>query len=264
MNMRRQVVLLTFALFAVALGTATVQAQVDQSALARQILGGNSRERSRALEAAGALGPQIGLELRAALIKSLERANEVQAQRYHADLRGEPLEPLLEDPEFTARVSRVVAELRDPWAIPALVGALGTGSPVTRALVAFGEEAVPALLGAVRSPESTHYVVEEALVAFRFLVEGAGPHPLSAGTLNEIRRATKQRLTGKQYFTTLWDAIDLAIALKDPDLRRIVKSLASDRDAVVARGIEDPETIEETQRLAAERLAGVPPQRRWT
>jgi hypothetical protein len=71
------------------------------------------------------------------------------------------------------------------------------------------------------------------------------------------------RLAGKQVFTTVWDAVDLAIALKDPALRRIVKSLATDRNAVVARGIEDSETIEETQRLAAQRLAGVPPQRRW-
>ncbi|MGH7612977.1 MAG: hypothetical protein ACREMW_02905, partial [Gemmatimonadales bacterium] len=211
--------------------------------------------------AAGALGPQIGPELRAALIRALEREGQNHAQRYHADLRGEALEPL-EDPEFIGRVSSVVAELRDPGAIPALVGALGTGPPVTRALVAFGEQAVPALLVAVRSPETTLYVVDDALLAFRFMVEGAGPHPLSAGTLNEIRRAAKQRLTGKQHFSTLWWAIDLAIALKDPDLRRIVQSLASDRDAVVSRGIEDPETIEETQRLAAERLAGVPPKPR--
>jgi len=262
MDTRRQVALLATALFAVALNPATVQAQVDQSVLAQQILGGNARERSRALEAAQALGPQqIGPEVRAALIKALERENRVQADRYHADLRGEALKPL-EDPEFIARVSRVVAELRDPRAIPALVGALGTGSPPIRALVDFGEEAVPALLAAVRSAEATHYVVDDALLALRFMVEGAGPHPLSAGTLNEIRLAARQRLTGKPYFTTLWRAIDLAVALHDAELRRIVEAIASDRKEVVARGIEDPETIEETQRRAAQRLAGVPPKPR--
>ncbi|MGH7612979.1 MAG: hypothetical protein ACREMW_02915 [Gemmatimonadales bacterium] len=262
MDTRRQVVLLAIALFAGALGPATVQAQVDQSALAQQMLGGNAMERSRALEAARTLGPQnVGPELRGALITALEREGQIRAQRYQAGRRGEALQSL-EDPEFIARVSRVVAELRDPRAIPALMGALGTGAPVTRALVAFGEEAVPALLAAVRSRETMDDVVDEALLTLRFMVEGAGPHSLSAGTLNDIRRAAKQRLSGKQYFSTLWWAIDLAIALKDPDLRRIVQSLASDRDAVVARGIEDSETIEETQRLAAERLAGVPPKPR--
>jgi hypothetical protein len=262
METRRQVVLLVIALSAVALGPATVQAQVDQRALAQQILNGSARERSRAVEEARALGPQnTGPELRAALIAALEREGQLEAQRYHADLRGQTLEPP-ELPEFIFRLSGVVAELQDPAAIPALVGVLGTGSPVTNALVAFGEEAVPAILAAVRSPETTHYVVDGALIALRFMVEGAGPHPRSASTLNEIRSAAKQRLIGKQYFTTVWSAIDLAVALKDPDLRRIVDSLASDRNAVVARGIEGAETIEETQRRAADRLAGVPPKPR--
>jgi hypothetical protein len=172
-------------------------------------------------------------------------------------MRGERLQPLA-DPEFIFRLSRVVTELRDPLAIPALTGALGSGAPVRRTLVAFGEEAVPALLRAVRSPETIHYVVDDALIALRLMVEGAGPHPLSAASLTDVRRVAELRLTGKQYFTTLWDAIDLAMALDDPGLTQVVRSLASNRDEVIARGIEDPELIQETQRLAAERLAGVP------
>jgi hypothetical protein len=236
---------------------------VDQKTLARQILRGNATERGRAVEAARTLGSEyIAPELRAALIRALEGEGQVRAQRYTASLRGEALQPL-ENPEFIAQVSRVVADLRDPTAIPALIGALGTGSPPARALAAFGEEAVPALVAAVKTPGTIHYVVDDALVALRFMLEGAAPRPLSAAAIDEIRRAVEVRLAGKQVFTTVWDAVDLAIALKDPALRRIVKSLATDRNAVVARGIEDSETIEETQRLAAQRLAGVPPQRRW-
>lgn len=239
-----------------------MRAQVDQHALAEHILRGDITERSRALEVARGLGPQdIGPELRAALTATLEREVEVRVQRYWADRRGEALKPL-EDPEFIFPLSRIVGELRDPRTIPALAGALGIGSPVTRALVAFGEQAVPAVLAVVTSPRSTHYQVDEGLIVLRFLVEGAGPQPLSAGTLEEIRRVAEQHLTGKQYFTTLWWAIDLAVALDDPDLRQIVRSLASDREQVVDRGIEDPELIDETQRLAAEALAGVPPKPR--
>lgn len=263
MDTRRYVVLVVTALFAAAVGAPAGHAQVDQSALARQILGTNATERSRAVETARSLGAEnLGPELRAALIRALEREGEIRAQRYHAGRRGEVVEPM-EDPELIAKLARVVAELRDPRAIPALTAALGTGSPVTRALVSFGEDAVPSLLAAVRSPESIEYVVEGALMTLRFLVEGAGPRPLSATALDGIREAVRQRITGRQYFTTLWDAIDLAMALNDADLRRIVQSLASDREQVVARGIEDPELIEETQRLASERLAGVPPKSRW-
>lgn len=262
---RRPFLLLGSALLAITIHTASLNAQIDQRALAEQLLRGSIGERSRALETARAIQPRnIGPELRAALISTLEREGQLHARRDEADRRGEAVEPL-EDPEFIFRVSSVVAELRDPLAIPALTGALGTGSgsPVTTALVAFGEQSVPALLGVVRSPETSHYVVEGALVVLRFLVEGAGPHPLSAATLSAIRRAAKQRLTGTQYFTTLWDAIDLAMALNDSGLRRIVQALASDRDSVRARGIDDAETIADTQRRAAERLAGVPAKPRW-
>ena len=262
---RRPFLLLGSALVAAALHTASLNAQVDQRALAQQLLRGGIGERSRALETARAIQPRnIGPELRAALISTLEREGQLHARRDEADRRGEAVEPL-EDPEFIFRVSSVVAELRDPLAIPALTGALGTGSgsPVTKALVAFGEQAVPALVEPVGSPRASPYVVDGALIVLRFLVEGAGPQPLSASSLNNIRRGAKSRLTGKQYFTTLWWAIDLAVALDDAELRRIVGSLASDPDEVVARGIDDPELIEETQRLAAERLAGVPPKPRW-
>lgn len=194
----------------------------------------------------------------------LEREGQIRAQRYAAGRRGELLQPL-EDPEFILRLSRVVAELRDPQAIPALTGALGTGSPVTRALVAFGEQAVPALLGAVGSPETMHYVVENALIALRFMAEGEGPHPLSPGTLDDVRRVVKQRLAERQsgIGTTLRWAIDLAVVLDDPDLRRIVQAIASDRNELVARGRTEPDLIELTQKRAADRLAGVPPQPRW-
>jgi hypothetical protein len=258
----RQVGLVAAVLLAMVLSPTSVRAQVDQLALAAKLRRGTVVERSRAVEAARVLGGhRMGPELRTALIEALERENRVHVRRYQAGRRGETLGPL-DDPEFILRVSRVVADLQDPRAIPALAGALGTGSTVTEALVAFGEQAVPAVLAVVTSRNSMHYTVDEGLVMLRFLVEGAGPLPLSAETLERVRRAAEQRLTGKQYFTTLWDAIDLATALKDPGLRRVVESLASDSSAILARGIEDPELIQETQRLAADRLAGVAPEPR--
>lgn len=69
--------------------------------------------------------------------------------------------------------------LRDPGAIPALAGVLGTGSSVLDALVAFGEQAPPAVLALVNSPESMHYTVNSGLIVLRFMIEGAGPGPLA-------------------------------------------------------------------------------------
>jgi hypothetical protein len=101
-------------------------------------------------------------------------------------------------------------------------------------------------------------VVDDGLRTLRLIVEGASTRSLSPDTLDQIPRAAQQRVTRKQYFTSLWYAIDLAVALNDPNLRRIVESLASNRNEVIARGVEDPKLIEQTQKRAAERLAGVP------
>src|SRR6266550_944887 len=255
MDRRRHVVLLVLAALT---GTVAIaQAQVDQHALARQILSTNPKDQSSALEQARALGPpNTGPELRAALIAVLDRNNRLVSQ---AAQRDEAVENVV-DPEFVAQVAHVVSQLGDPMAIPALAGALGTGSTLVQdALADFGERAAPDVLRVVTDPASLDEAVNDGLITLRFMVEGNETRPLSAATVSAIRRAVKQRLTGKQYFTTVWRAIDLAVVLKDADLRRIVESLAANRDSVAARGIDDAEFIQLTQKRAAGRLAGARP-----
>jgi hypothetical protein len=250
---RRRVVAMLAALQVVTFATATGQAQGGQHALAQQVLSGNVADQSRAVWAAMALGSQATGPLRAALITLLERNNRILDE---AAKRKVTLDRLI-DPEFVAHVAHAVSQLEDPQAIPALAGALGSGSTLVRdALADFGERAAGAVVRVVTNPETRdHEAVDDGLLSLRFMVEGRGARPLSAGTLDEIRRAAKQRLTGKQYFTTLWKAIDLAVVLDDSELTRIVESLTTNRGEVAARGIEDPELIQDTQKLAAGRLA---------
>ena len=90
------------------------------------------------------------------------------------------------------------------------------------------------------------------------MVEEVGGQPLADVTRDRIRQITKERLTTRQRSViTVTSAIDLAVALEDPELRRIVQSLASDRTALSAIGVRDT-YIEDTQRRATEGLAGVP------
>ena len=235
---------------------AGAQAQADQHVIAQQLLGQDLRERNSAFGAVLMIGPaRIGQELRSALITLLEKENRIVVE---ARRRGVTVDTL-ENPEFIAHVASFVAELKDPQTIPVLAGALESGSPAPmQTLAAFGELAAPAILSVVMSPQSSHYEVEGGLTALRLMVEGAGPRPLTSGAIDQIRRAAKRRLTGPQYFTTLWYGIDLAVVLKDDNLRRIVASLASSRTEVIARGVTDLRLIEQTQKRAADRLAGVP------
>lgn len=265
MQIRRQAALLGIMLCWALLGAASVQAQVDQRAIAKGLLAADGADRVRALARAEAIRPaDMGPELRSALIEALEREGELLARREAARQRGEAVPPLerLQDPEFILALARLVIELRDPRAIPALAGALGTGGRVTQAVVDFGEQAVPAVVAVVMSPESSPYAISDGLIALRCMVEGAGVSPLSARTLEAVRRAVEFRLTslGRLASTggTLRWAVDLAVALDSPGLRRIVESLSVDPNEVIARGVTDPDLIARTQRHATERLAGVP------
>src|SRR5437773_7310110 len=83
----------------------TAGEQLDQSAIAGQLLVDNKEERSKALHAAETIGSKnTSQELRAALITLLERENRIVLE---AANRGVTVDNL-EDPEFIAHVSRVV------------------------------------------------------------------------------------------------------------------------------------------------------------
>jgi hypothetical protein len=101
-------------------------------------------------------------------------------------------------------------------------------------------------------------MVDDGLRVLRLMIENQGPQPLSSETLARIHDAAEQRLTGTQYFTTVWYAIDLAAVLDDPEFEQKLELISSYPSEVLAFGVEDPELIEQTQRRASERLAGVP------
>ena len=126
---------------------------------------------------------------------------------------------------------------------------------VIRALVAFGEPAVPAILSVLSTPDVAPSKVSQGLRTLRLMVEEAGPGALSPGTLVQMRGVAKRHLTGRQSVVTLWSAIDLAVVLEDEELRGRVETLARDPDEVRARGVEDPDLIERTQERAAAALS---------
>lgn len=244
-----------------ALRPAPADAQADQRALAEQLLGEDARQTWSALVAVERLGPDsTGPELREALVAALHREANLHAERYWHDARGEPWVQYERGAEYLAHLTRAVIALRDPRAIDALAAAVGTGSTATPwALADFGDGAAPAVLDIVTSPGSAEHQVNGALMTLRVMAEEREIRPLSAATMERIRCVALRYVTGPQYFTTLWRAIDLAGVLDDPYLRGVLQDIASDPEEVIARGETDPDLIEKTQKRAADRLAGIPP-----
>jgi hypothetical protein len=133
------IVLLSVASVAAAMQTAQPERQLDQRAIAQQLLAEDKQERDKAFDASSAIAPaNTSQELRLALITLLDRENRIVLE---AARRGVTVDTL-EDPEFIAAVSRTVAALRDTRAIRVLAGALGMGT-VLHPLTEFGELAVP-------------------------------------------------------------------------------------------------------------------------
>jgi hypothetical protein len=244
------------ALLLLTIVAATAESQIldpqGQAELARRVLYGTRNDQGAVVGAVRQIGPErVTPELRAALITALDREGYLLASRLRKEI------PYFENGELVAWLAQLVAAFRDPRAIVALAGALGSSPPAIHALAEFGEAAAPAVLQVVERTPSIS-VEDDALLTLRFMAEGIGG-TLSDGTRSRMRRVAKARLTERQEsIVTVWMAIDLAVALNDSELRRIVQSLASDRNAVIALRSTDAELVDRTQRRAAARLAGTP------
>jgi hypothetical protein len=247
-------------------GEATVPAQappqIDQTALARNALSADERLRRSAVDEAVRLGAaRISPALRTALITALERQGQIHQLRSTAAKRGvQP--PALEDPELIGPLSGIVAEFKDVRAIPGLVGCLGLGNASYHALTAFRSAAVAPVVSVLESKDAGYEQLNGALIATRMLVEVMGNNAISPPMFRRIRELTEHHLRGPGEppgtgITVRW-AIDLAVVTGDSTLIAIVDRISTDRREVEARGLSDPQLIEQTMQRARDRLAGIP------
>lgn len=244
-------------LFAAFLWIGTAAGQVatpSQQDLLRMLNSDNDADRVSAVNWLSRLGPASAEpEVKSAVVAELQRNIALNAE---ARRQGIGMPPLLRGEQYFV-LQEVVAQLNDPSTIPVLVQALGHGGLVGY-LADYGEQAASAVLDLVTDPDSHHYPVGDGLRVLRMMVEGRADHPLSAQTMSRIHDAAEQLLSGPQYFTTVWWAIDLAAVLDDASLKQKLESIATNDAEVNALGIYEPELIVRTQQLAAERLAGIP------
>jgi len=177
--------------------------------------------------------------LEEALVNELERLNKKRLENFRRLRAGEPTEPEGEGPgEYRLAVTQAVTESSNPNVIPVLVGALGSGIGVSRALAKFGETSVAPVAAAARAPHPDRSTPSDALRALQFVLEAG--KPLSTTSRAQILAVANERLTGAQYFLHVPAAIDLAIATGDSSLRRRVEQLASDPAQLRLMEITDP------------------------
>lgn len=180
----------------------------------------HSPEVWEALALATALGPRAGQELRAAVIEAA-----------WAEVRGETaaragVGPAGGDPDRLFLLFEAAEAFQDPRAIPLMIEALKYGGGVFDGLADLGAVAFPAVLSAVNDPGGHPYRVSGGVTVLRFMVEDGSLNPRQ---LRQVRQVARERLSGSQHFLVADAAVRLALALGDPELRRTVERIATDR-----------------------------------
>lgn len=237
-----------------ALRTASAQS-TDQAALSKQLSRGSTAERESAFEQAFRIPPSQRQDvLWQALIQELVRLNQELAQRRLARSVGAEMTPAPGMGEYYGLVLQAVIQCQCSRAIDALAGALGSGRGVINALVALGDEAVPAVVSQARAGGVRQ--ASDALIALgEFL---AGRIGISAESKRAIAWAAEERLHGIQHPLVLNHAMRVAAATGKPELRAIIRGIARSEHEVVMRGISDPADIRQVQRVASHLTSPIP------
>jgi hypothetical protein len=190
-------------------------------------------------------------DVRHALITLLEQLN-VQAESAR---RSGAATATVVDPEFMMAVARTVADLHDVRAIPALSRAVFVGSSlhVVQGLASFGEQALPAIVAVVEEPGAPGGAVANSLNALSLMVSDAGPSGLSREARETIIAVTRRNLSARHLLVVL-SAVDLAVALNEPELIRVVTRFSEAPNELRARGLGDAE-IDRIRQNATRALA---------
>ena len=177
------------------------------------------RELWRALALARELGPAASPALRAGVIES--GWAEVRAERMRRTGEAAPGG----DPDVLLLHFETAESFRDPRAIPLIIEGLKYGGGMD-ALADLGAAALPAVLAAVSGPGGHPHRVGNGVTVLRFMVEDGS---LNARQVEQVRAVARERLTGPQDSFIVAAAVRLALALEDPELRRTVERIATDR-----------------------------------
>ena len=232
-----------------------VLAERQQAELAQEILGGDENLRMRAVGIAQQLGSErMSDEVRVALIILLEKSIDALDN-------GRAQDMILNDivnGEFYLQLARVVARLNDARAIPALarVGSYAGSITAARGLASFGEQALPEILAVIQTPGVSDWAIAHNLSALTMMVENAGANDLSPESRREIVRVAGEILRhGYDGIYVLEPAINLAIALYEPNLVQMVQLLSQD-GAVFSSNSIDQTSERLIREHAADALSG--------
>jgi hypothetical protein len=192
-----------------------------------------------------------------ALMKEMARLNAERFSRLSLARAGKQVVAEDQDGserfgEYRGMVTQAVSQSSNSAVIPVLIGALGSGPIVSKALAKFGPAAITPLAKVARENHPDRHAVADALHALRDILDSGAV--LSREARDSVLTVAVERLTGPQHFVIVAAACDLAVSTSDVTLRRRVQQLAGDSAQRAAMGITDVETSAFVQKAASRAL----------
>jgi HEAT repeat protein len=205
----------------------SLSAQSLEKSLSRLTQAKSDTARSNALVDLGSLGrtdnfpvcsPNASAPIKRALIKALEKENEV----IYSAAVGSLSET---ETEYFANLIGCVAALRDPLALPGLIGAIDTGGGAVDGIIALGDAAVPRVVQVLRAKTESVGRRHAAVRILGRLASRPRAQPLSQASLAMIRATLLATLRDEDYYMRAV-AVRSLTRFPDAEVRNAVEALA--------------------------------------
>ena len=183
----------------------------------------------------------------------VQELNRVNAARFESGALDRGVE------QYRRRLATALARLREPTAIPALARSADVSPGVASALAEFGNLAVPDMLAVWDTRGDLPFLELEPLWlgllrAFSAIaVDGSTSDDMRAALAPVVRNALEEPVNAG----TLMAAVDLALLIEMPQFRTEVTALASGAEAILDRGIAEPDALR-VEEYAVRQLAVLP------
>jgi hypothetical protein len=186
--------------------------------------------------------PEKSDEIKLALIRLLERENQVTKAQVDVVLREHakkgrdfphPFPDAEERSEYYANLIAAVTSLKDLRSLDALLGAINTGAMVTDTLAEFGNAALDRVLELFNSGDGSTRL-SASIVLTRMLNPKNAPRASDAASRQKIKDALIRAASDSSRFVRAEGAEGLA-KLGDPDVISLIRNLATSDPAKQVR-----------------------------
>ncbi len=195
-------------------------------------------------------------ELWDAAILELRRSAAARREGDNAQPVPESKGPAPEPPGYLADLIEFVAEYRDPAVIEPLMEVIGYHRGAARAVSAFGDHAVDALLPALSGDQNSFGNPKDlgAMIALEYMFNGPQSAALSSASRKRVSLALLRALQRQADGLRIVAVIRTALAMRDPTLRDLLEACGRGEPTAMAQLASTGVAVDRMSRIISEQI----------